>query len=172
VPAIDWGLDEPPRHFGPGLLAWGPVDTDDAGDLPEVAAGRAEGYLPAPEDLLWCFVPALWPRSARAWVRDRRVRHSMTYCAGGPVVRTPWSAAVYAEVEDTVNRLLAELDLPSQPAGRIWLLRPPAGHATAADLIAAIWADWRASGGLAMATPELVAYVDDRLGLAFEAEGR
>lgn len=58
---------------------------------------------------------------------------------------------------------LADLGLPARPAGRIWLLRAPEPYATPQDVLDDIWSSWLASGGRAMATPELVEYADRRL---------
>ena len=67
----DGELDEPPRGFGADHVAV--IDSDDPEDLPAVIAARREGYFAAHDAPLWCFVPAIWPRRARAWTPDRRV---------------------------------------------------------------------------------------------------
>ena len=155
----DWGAED----GGPRWHGFEPVVSDRPEDVPEVAATAAQGYEPAPEAPLWCFLPAIWPASARAWVRDTRVRHLTRQCDDGPVERLPWSAADYADIEDDINGLLAELGLPRRPGGRIWLLRPPSTYASLAALLDDVWAGWQASGGEAMASPAFVEYVADRL---------
>lgn len=160
---VDWGLQEEPGCFTRDDWHREPVLSDDPEDVPEVKAARGHGYLPAPEAPLWCFIPAIWPSEARAWVRDLRVRHMTRQCAGGPLERLPWSAADYAEHENDVNGLLAELGLPSRPAGRIWVLRAPAPYATAQEVLDDIWTGWQAAGGAAMATAELVEFARWRL---------
>ena len=112
---------------------------------------------------MWCFIPAIWPSSARAWVRDNRVRHLTRQCDDGPLERLPWTTADYAEDENDTNAFLAELRLPARPAGRIWLLRAPEPYATAQDVLDDFWAGWNASGGPGMATPEFVQYAQRRL---------
>lgn len=96
-------------------------------------------------------------------MRDSRVRHLTVQCDGGPRERLPWTTADYADHEDETNGLLAELGLPARPAGRIWLLRPPAHHGTVQDVLDDIWAGWQASGGPAMATPAFVHHAHGRL---------
>ncbi len=140
-----------------------PVYSDRADDVPEVVAARAQGYHPADESPLWCFLPAIWPAESRAWVRDCRVRHLTRHIGDGPSERLPWTAAEYGEIEDDTNALLAELGLPARPGGRIWLLRVPAPYATLREVIDDIWAGWLASGGVATATPGLVEYTRHRL---------
>ena len=156
----DWGLHDEPRSH---VFEWTPVDSDRPEDLPVVMAARAHGYTPVPEAPLWCFVPAIWPAQARAWVRDSRVRHLTRRCDGGPRERLPWTAADYADHENDTNALLAELGLPPRPAGRIWLLHAPAPYRTAQDVLDDIWAGWQTSGGPAMATARLVQHAQSRL---------
>lgn len=159
----DWGLHDEPSFFGPRASEWEPVDSDRPEDLLEVMAARAHGYSPAPEAPLWCFIPAIWPSKARAWVRDSRVQHLTRQCDGGPLERLPWTTADYADYENDANSLLAELGLPARPAGRIWLLRAPEPYGTAQALLDDIWDGWRTSGAPAMATPEFVHYAQSRL---------
>ena len=159
----DWGLAEEPASFDPGAWRGDPVYSDEPDDVPAVRLARAQGYFPAHEAPLWCFIPAIWPSAARAWVHDQRVRHLTKTCDGGPLERLPWSTADYARHEKDTNRLLAELGLPARPAGRIWVLRAPEPYATPQDILDEIWAGWQASGGPAMATPRFVEYAQDRV---------
>lgn len=163
----EWGEDEQPSSFGLSSSCGEPVYSDQPDDVPEVRAARARNYFPAHEAPLWCFIPAIWPSEARAWVHDRRVRHSTRLCDGGPLERLPWTAADYADIENDTNALLAELGLPPRPTGRIWLLRAPEPYATPQDVLDDIWAGWQASGGPAMATPEFVQYAHSRLSELF-----
>ena len=159
----DWGLDEEPTLFDGAVLCREPVDSDGPNDFPEIQGARALGYFPAHEAPLWCFIPAIWPPEARAWIPDQRVRHMARTRGGGPLERLPWSTADYAQHEEDTNALLAELGLPRRPAGRIWLLRAPAPYATPQGVLDDVWAGWQRSGGPAMATPEFVRYAQDRL---------
>ncbi|WP_423804960.1 DUF5956 family protein [Nocardioides salarius] len=111
----EWGEDEQPSSFGLSSSCGEPVYSDQPDDVPEVRAARARNYFPAHEAPLWCFIPAIWPSEARAWVHDRRVRHSTRLCDGGPLERLPWTAADYADIENDTNALLAELGLPPRP---------------------------------------------------------
>lgn len=157
----DWGLNEPARFFVPAVESSERVYSDRPEDLPEVSAAHAEGFYPAHEAPLWCFIPAIWPKSERAWVRDCRVRHLTRGYSDGRSERLPWSAAEYAEIEDETNRTLAALGLPPRPAGRIWLLRPPAGYATLQAALDHLWAGW--TDGPETMTPSFVDHVEGRL---------
>jgi hypothetical protein len=159
----DWGIDDEPSFFGPRAFGSAPVYSDRSEDVPDVKAALAHGYFPAHEAPMWCFIPAIWPSNARAWVRDSRVRHLTRQCNGGPLERLPWTTADYAEDENDTNAFLAELGVPARPAGRIWLLRPPEPYGTAQDVLDDIWAGWEASGGPGMATPEFVQSAQRRL---------
>lgn len=159
----DWGVHKQPTSFGPPAVGWEPIYSDRPEDVPEVKAARARGYFPAHEAPLWCFIPAIWPAEARAWVRDQRVRHLTMQCEGGPLERLPWTTADYADIENDTNALLAELGLPARPAGRIWLLRAPQPYATAQDVLDDVWTGWQASGGPAMATSDFVQHAQSRL---------
>lgn len=159
----DWGLDEDPAWFGVRGLDWVAVDSDKPDDVAEVAAARRSGYFPAHEAPMWCFLPALWPREARAWVRDRRVRHGTRSSGAGPVERVPWTAADYADDEAGTNRFLTELGLPPRPAGRIWVLRPPTAYPTLDAVLGDLWDGWIAAGEEPMATREFVTYVAGRM---------
>jgi hypothetical protein len=120
------------------------------------------GYEPAPEAPLWCFLPAIWPDDARAWVRDIRIRHQTVSCDGEPARRFPWSAADHAEVETDINDLLGECGLPPRPAGRVWLLRPP-GDLTLDDVLGRLLTAAQAAGDDVMASPAFVEHVDAEL---------
>jgi hypothetical protein len=154
VAEADWGVHEQAADFGIWGKDWVAVDSDDAADVDEVAAAREQGWFVLTEAPLWCFIPSVWPREARAWVRDRRVRH-----AG----RQPWTAADYFEIEDDYNGLLERYGLPPRPGGRIWVLRPPEGFETLDAVLADIWAGWRAKGGEDPPGPGLVAHAARRL---------
>ena len=159
----NWGVHDEPSSFGPRALDWESVYSDSPEDVPGVKAARPHGYFPAHEAPMWCFIPAIWPSEARAWVRDSRVRHLTRQRDGGPLERLPWTTADYADNENDTNAFLAELGLPARPAGRIWLLRPREPYGTAQDVLDDIWLGWQASGGPAMATPQFVEYAHSRL---------
>jgi hypothetical protein len=159
----DWGVHAEPSSFGPHASEWEPIGSDSPEDVLEVMAARAHDYSPAPEASVWCFIPAIWPQEARAWVRDSRVRHLTRQCDGRPVERLPWTTADYVDHEKDTNALLAELGLPARPAGRIWLLRAREPYASAQEVLDDIWAGWQSSGGPAMASPEFAQYAQSRL---------
>ena len=159
----DWGVHDERSSFARRPSEWEPVDSDRPEDVPDVMAARSHGYTPASEAPLWCFVPAIWPSEARAWVRDSRARHLIRQCDGGPPERLPWTTADYADHENDTNAFLAKLGLPARPAGRIWLLRAPEPYRAAQDVLNDIWVGWQAHGGPAMATAEFVQYAQSRL---------
>ena len=89
----EWGSEEAARSFGPAGWSWEPVYSDRPEDVPEVIAALEVGFFPADEAPLWCFIPAIWPVSERAWVRDCRVRHLSRSYSDGRFERLPWTAA-------------------------------------------------------------------------------
>ena len=124
------------------------VETDSVADLPEVQAAASQGWEAAHEAPLWCFLPAIWPTAARAWVRDRRVRHATVSHAGDVAVRRiPWSTSTHAEIEADYNELLAECGFPPRPFGRVWLLRAPPRSASVEALLDRVTDTWRRAGG-------------------------
>jgi hypothetical protein len=128
------------------------LETDSASELPEVQTASALGWEPAPEAGLWCFLPAIWPTGARAWLPDRRVRGATGSASNsGPARRSPWSAATYAGIEADRNELLAECGFPPRPFGRVWLLRPPPSWVSVDALLDDVLDRWRASGGEVLA---------------------
>lgn len=141
--APDWGLEEPVRTFGPDAWSWEPVHSDELEDLPEVIAAAADGWFAVTDAPLWCFVPAIWPTHARAWVRDTRVRTLKRGYPDGRWERQPWTAADHAEVEQDVDAHLARLGVAPRPAGRVWLLRPPPGIPTVQHVLDDVWAGSR-----------------------------
>lgn len=157
----DWGVDEAARSFGPASWSWEPVYSDRPEDVPEVAAAGALGFYPADEAPLWCFIPAIWPKHQRAWVRDCRVRQLTRSYSDGHSERLPWTAAEYAEIEDDTNGALSDLGLPPRPAGRIWLLRPPSRYRTAQAVLDELWEGW--IDGPDTVTPKFVDYTHSRL---------
>lgn len=139
---VDWGFGEDPQDFGVRGRDWDPVVSDDAEDVAEVAAARRQGWFSLGDEPLWCFIPAVWPGHARAWIRDRRVRHSTVQHDREPAERVPWTAADYFEIEAEYNRTLAAYGVPPRPGGRIWVLRPPVGYASLDDVLADMWTGW------------------------------
>jgi hypothetical protein len=167
---VDWGAHQDPLHLpGLGPPDCEPVDSDDPAALPLVQAARSLGYQPAPEAPLWCFLPAIWPQDARAWVRDTRIRHQSVSCTGRPAVRVPWSAADHAEVEADITALLAKCGIPSRPAGRLWLLRPPPGYPALDAVLRRLAAAAEAADIQVMASPNLVVRVTAELQRLFDA---
>lgn len=112
-----------------------PVDSNDADDLPLARLARAHGFEVAPDAPMWMFLPVVWPPAARVWIRDSRVRHLRTY-VDGELVELPCTTADYLDaVEADHDFLAAVLPLPKRPAGRVWLLRPPPGHASIEETV-------------------------------------
>ena len=129
--SADWGLEtESLQLRGRVDRRYPPTESDDPLEVPAVRAARERGFEPAPEAPLWTFLPAVWPREARAWVPDTRVRHLQVACNGEPSRTLLWSTADYFEIESDANWLLAECGLPARPPGRLWLLMPPPGFAS------------------------------------------
>ncbi|MGZ4453492.1 MAG: DUF5956 family protein [Nocardioides sp.] len=123
----DWAVDSDETRFTPEQDSLVGVATDDPAELPGVRAAAALGYEPVPEAPLFCFLPAIWPAGARAWIRDVRIRHGNVSWGEGPSERVPWSAWDYVELEAETNRLLVTCGFDPRPAGRLWLLQPPPG---------------------------------------------
>jgi len=160
----DWGPDEEPARFG-GSPATPSSQVADA--LPEVLAARSAGWFLAPDAPMWVFLPAVWPASSRVWIPDRSTRSAVVWCDDEPPRREPWSWQVADEVEADMNALLAQCGLPPRPAGRLWLLRPPAGFATLDDALRELLRRAEVSGAPIMACPQFVAAADDALEFLF-----
>jgi hypothetical protein len=167
----DWGRDLAQARFlsGTERLHDHGVDSDDPMMLPEVRAARRHGYEPAPEAPLWCFLPAVWPDDARAWVRDTRIRHATVSCSGEASRRVCWSTADYAEVEADIVALLAECGLPPRPAGRLWLLRPPPGFTCLQEVLVQLTEAATRAGEEVMASAGFAAAVHRELRRLFPA---
>ena len=123
--AGDWAVGEDEARFTREQDRLIGVDTDDPADLPGSRAAAALGFEPAPEAPLFCFLPALWPAGARAWIRDVRIRHGQVSSGEGSSDRVPWSTWDYVELEAETNRLLVTCGFDPRPPGRLWLLKPP-----------------------------------------------
>lgn len=135
------------------------VDSDDVEMIPAVRAGRSLGWEPAPESPFWCFLPAIWPVAFRAWVTDIRVRHGTLSCSDQPAGRVPWSTAEYADFEQSMNVVLSECGLTDRPAGRVWLLRPPADFDSVQGCLQELENSARAAGLAMEASPALVNHI-------------
>ncbi len=140
-------------------------------DLPAVRAAHEQGFEPAPEAPLWTFLPAVWPRAARAWIPDTRARSMRVFCNREPARTVPWSAADYFEMESDANELLAECGLPARPAGRVWLLKPPPGFATLDDALRRLRRSAKDAGLPVMADRAFVEQVSRDLDGLFTAVG-
>lgn len=168
----DWGISTTCGSFG--VRDDGDsFESDDPRDLPEVRNAMAQGYEPAPEAPIWCFVPAIWPSQSRVWVRDRRVRHGRRDDGRGHVAKEPWTAADYADYEDEMNNLLRRLGVPARPAGRIWLLRGPEPARSAQDVLEDVASQWQAAdraNDLGPGTPEFVEFTQQKPGEIFRTQ--
>lgn len=158
-------MDEKPASFGGSAATQSSLVAD---ALPEVLAARAAGWFLAPDAPLWVFLPAVWPASSRAWIPDRSTRYAVVRCDDEPPRREPWSTQDADEVEADMSDLLAQCGLSHRPAGRLWLLRPPAGFATLDDTLRQLIRRAEAAGAPIMACPQFVAAVDDALEFLFD----
>ncbi|WP_053787787.1 MULTISPECIES: DUF5956 family protein [unclassified Streptomyces] len=98
--------------------------------LPEVRELEVLGWEPAPEDMLWVFLPYVWPPAARTWIPDRSTHWAVETRLDGHGHITAVEAAPLAErdlhdLDWEAEEVLTELGLPHRPPGRLWLLRPP-----------------------------------------------
>ena len=146
----DWGVDEPSRD-GP----WPTAATGPSG-LPAVVAAGQEGFSLAPEAALWCFLPAVWPPSERAWVEDRAARY-VTVHTRRSASQVPWSRWDFAAAEQDVRQLLAASGVPPRPPGRLWMLRPPPVFDTLDETLEAIVERAEAAGVPVMCSQPFVA---------------
>lgn len=167
----DWGLDSHSFRVRGVHSCFGSVDSDDPAAIPEVQAALEQGYEPAPEAPMWCFLPAIWPDHARAWVRDTRVRHSLVSCGGEPDRRVPWSAADYADIESETNMDLVACGVPPRPAGRLWLLKPPPGFDRLEETLCDLDASATAAGQDDPASVGYVTHIDLELQHLFTPRG-
>ena len=167
----DWDVDSDPAQFQrSGDRSFEPTESDDPVDLPAVRAAREHGYEAAPEAPVWTFLPAVWPKAGRTWIRDTRVRHMQVACDGEPSRPVPWSTADYFEMESDANGTLAECGLPSRPAGRLWLLQPPPGQPSLELTLSALLASASGAGLEVGSTTEFVEHVRRELDAMFHGE--
>ncbi|HKD97325.1 MAG TPA: DUF5956 family protein [Micromonosporaceae bacterium] len=124
---VDWGLDQPAHGSS---VADGPRVPETADRLPEVAALAGQGWQLSPDAPALAFLPAVWPRTARTWVRDRATRYETRWSDSGPAQTVPWPDGLYEEMDAETDALLAEAGVPGRPPGRLWLFRPPPRFAT------------------------------------------
>lgn len=154
----DWSNDPPAPGSVPG---GGRVDLAPE-DLPEVRRLVDEGWELAPDAPVWAFLPAVWPRSQRTWVPDRGTRTAVTF-EGTTCRRMDWTGEDYAERDADYASLCRDAGVADRPAGRLWLLRPPAGWTVQRVLeqvveeVAGAGAPFRASPELTTVTRRVVA---------------
>lgn len=163
----NWGSDRAEGRFH-RVEHYHYVDSDDPAFIPEVRAAQEHGYELADEAPLWCFLPAVWPDHARAWIRDTRARSARISCHGEPSERVPWTAADYAEVESDINELLRECSIPERPAGRLWLLKPPPGHRSIRETLDYLASSAESAGIPFMASAEFAAQAQQELKRLFQ----
>jgi Family of unknown function (DUF5956) len=166
--SADWDVDGDPLWFsrsGDGRVV--PTESDDPLDLPAVRAAIKHGYEAAPEAPIWTFLPAVWPTAERTWIPDTRVRHVQVACAGERTRVVPWSTADYFEMESEANGILADCGLPSRPAGRLWLLKPPPGQPSLEHTLKALLASAERAGLQVVSTAEFVEHVRRELRAMF-----
>lgn len=161
----NWGLDEESVV----LRSW-PSPPRARHELPEVAEQEEGGFLLLDDSFMFSYAPAIWPRAHRRWIQDHSTQYTTMSSPGGPVHRYPWTVWDHAEMERDTNDMLVAAGLEPRPAGRLWLLRPPARFA---DLEAALDELTRravAEGAEPMLSTELVE-VAARVVQEWEAEG-
>ncbi len=171
VPTADWGWDLPEYEFFPGQLT-APLSALEAHDLPEVLQAAEQGFEPAPEAPVWCYLPAVWPPEARAWVRDRSTYYLTETCVGQEPRRRPWSFFEHFDFEEDTNRLLAECGVSARPTGRLWLLRPPDGYEAVAQVLGFLFDSAVVDGLDATASSAMVLHVVTDLGTLFAGDVR
>ncbi|HVQ17662.1 MAG TPA: DUF5956 family protein, partial [Actinomycetes bacterium] len=166
---VDWGADTAPANFpGSDVGRFAPTESDDPWELPAVRVAREHGYEVAPEAPMWTFLPAVWPKDARTWIPDTRVRYMRVSCNGEPTRVLPWSTADYFEIEAEANGTLADCGIPTRPAGRLWLLRPPPGQPSVEHVLSLLVASAEGRGLQVLATREFVEHVRQELSVMFE----
>ena len=81
-----WTAEESEASFGAVMNPLLSVDTNDVGELPEVVAAGRQGFAPAPEAPMWCFLPVVWPDAHRAWVLENFSGVLLVQETGGQIV--------------------------------------------------------------------------------------
>lgn len=117
---VDWGADEDVVWVKSVGQPRAPHE------LPEVLEQARQGFLLLEDIYMWAFVPAIWPREHRRCPEDYSTLYSNAFCSDGTRARQPWTAGHYFDRERDTNDYLAEAGLPPRPAGRLWVLQPPA----------------------------------------------
>ncbi|MGO4597718.1 hypothetical protein [Terrabacter sp. 2RAF25] len=117
---LEYGEDRP---LAPGerLSLPGPAD------LPEVAAFAAEGFEPLPNGLMGsdsAFLPAIWPREHRRWVRDRMPKFGLVSFGEDDLVLGPEMGGDTHQLW-LLAREARSLGMAPPPRDRLWLLRSP-----------------------------------------------
>lgn len=117
---LEYGEDRP---LGPGER----LSLPGLADLPEVAALAAEGFEPLPNGLMGfdsAFLPAVWPREHRRWVRDRMPKFGLVSFGEDDLVLGPEMGGDTHQLW-LLAREARSLGLAPPPRDRIWLLRSP-----------------------------------------------
>ncbi|MPY79084.1 MAG: hypothetical protein GEV04_11445 [Actinophytocola sp.] len=112
----DWGVSDPPLVLLEGQLS-APQSAAVVKDLPEVRTAIEDGWYVAPDPPMWVYIPALWPRFARAWLPDRSTHYMIVSCTGQPTRRVPWTADLAADIEQDANSDLQNCGLPVHRTG-------------------------------------------------------
>ncbi len=90
-----------------------------------------EGWILAPDALVWALLKAVWPGDLRTWVVDRATRYAVSYTTNAEGVVTQSRMPLSDEDEEDLERSLSELvqmaGFAGRPRGRVWLLRPIRG---------------------------------------------
>ena len=117
---LEYGEDRP---LGPGER----LGLPGLADLPEVAALAAEGFEPLPNGLMGfdsAFLPAIWPREHRRWVRDRMPKFGLVSSGEDDLVLGPEMGGDTHQLW-LLAREARSLGMAPPPRDRIWLLRSP-----------------------------------------------
>jgi hypothetical protein len=126
--ASSWADDPPVTSEQQNRL----MVVDEVSELPGVQALLRDGWQLAPDAPVWAFLPALWPRSHRAWVPNRAILTSMQY-SGDNTWTEPLTEEDREEMDNLASDVCRRAGVDGFTPGRIWLLRPFRGK-TAADV--------------------------------------
>lgn len=117
----DWGVDEESVYV---RSSSGPPRA--AHEIREVQEQAVEGFELLDDSFMSSYAPAIWPREHRRWAQDHSTHFKTVVINDEPASRYPWTVWDHIEIERDYNELLVAAGLPPRPAGRLWLLRPPA----------------------------------------------
>lgn len=148
---MNWADDEP--HY---TSADGPRIALLAAELPEVVKLVADGWNLLPESPVWAFLPAVWPRSRRTWVKDRSTRYQSVVDEKG-TRSIPWFESDYADLDVDTKQMLATSGIQGWRPSRLWLLQDSNGEALSL-VVRRLQTDARSAGVPVALAPDLVEF--------------